>query len=109
MIRFFTCFLILCSSIAFGQRSNYVKDNYTKIDTTIAMRDGIKLYTIIYIPKDNSQRYPILMQRTPYSVYPYGSSNYPPAIMPDTLMYEKYIYVKQDVRGRHRARGSMKR
>src|SRR5258705_9263623 len=69
------------------------------------MRDGIKLYSVIYIPKDSSQQYPILIQRTPYSSYPYGSSNYPSAIMPDTLMKEKYIYVKQDVRGRHMSEG----
>jgi len=69
------------------------------------MRDGIKLYTIIYVPKDSSQRYPILIQRTPYSVWPYGSSNYPPGIMPGKMQKEKYIYVKQDVRGRHMSEG----
>src|SRR5258706_6576084 len=93
------------ASALFGQNANYVKENYTKIDTPIAMRDGLKLYTVIFVPKDNSQRYPILMQRTPYSSYPYGSSNYPSAIMPDTLMKDKYIYVKQDVRGRHMSEG----
>ena len=102
-------YLLLCSiiyhSALFAQTTNYVKENYTKIDTTIAMRDGIKLYTIIYIPKDSSQQYPILMQRTPYSSWPYGSSNYPSDIMPDTLAKDKYIYVKQDVRGRHMSEG----
>jgi predicted acyl esterase len=48
---------------------------------------------------------PFLMQRTPYSVWPYGSSNYPPGIMPGKMMEEKYIYVKQDVRGRHMSEG----
>jgi putative CocE/NonD family hydrolase len=106
MIRFIACFFLLYTPVVFAQtNTNYVKENYTKIDTTITMRDGIRLYTVIYIPKDNSQQYPILMQRTPYSSYPYGSSNYPPAIMPDTLMKEKYIYVKQDVRGRHMSEG----
>src|SRR5258705_1969601 len=97
--------LIFYTSVAFGQNANYVKENYTKIDTTITMRDGMKLYTVIYVPKDPSQQYPILIQRTPYSSYTYGSSNYPSAIMPDTLMKEKYIYVKQDVRGRHMSEG----
>jgi putative CocE/NonD family hydrolase len=97
--------LLFFTSDSFAQNENYVKENYTKIDTTITMRDGIKLYTIIYIPKDPSHQYPILIQRTPYSVYPYGSSNYPTSIMPDTLMREKYIYVKQDVRGRHMSEG----
>jgi putative CocE/NonD family hydrolase len=97
--------LYFYTSVSFAQTGNYVKENYTKIDTTIAMRDGIKLYTVIFIPKDNSQQYPILMQRTPYSSFPYGSSNYPAAILPDTLMKDKYIYVKQDVRGRHMSEG----
>ena len=106
MTRLTTCLFLLSASTAFSQvNTNYVKEHYTKIDTIIAMRDGAKLYTVIYIPKDDSQQYPILMQRTPYSSYPYGSSNYPPAIMPDTLMNEKYIYVKQDVRGRHMSEG----
>jgi putative CocE/NonD family hydrolase len=105
MMRLLFCSLFFYTSVLFAQNGNYVKQNYTKIDTTITMRDGIKLYTIIYIPKDNSQQYPILMQRTPYSSWPYGSSNYPDAIMPDTLMKEKYIYVKQDVRGRHMSEG----
>src|SRR5688572_17234907 len=106
MKTLFFSFSFFIISFAFSQNTgNYVKDNYTKVDTTITMRDGIKLYTVIYIPKDESQQYPILIQRTPYSSYPYGSANYPPAIMPDSLMYEKYIYVKQDVRGRHMSEG----
>src|SRR5687767_14432860 len=106
MKTLFFSFSFFITSFAFAQNTgNYVKDNYTKVDTTITMRDGIKLYTVIYIPKDESQQYPILIQRTPYSSYPYGSANYPPAIMPDSLMYEKYIYVKQDVRGRHMSEG----
>ena len=105
MKRYIFCLLICYTSASPAQNENYVKENYTKIDTTIVMRDGIKLYTIIYVPKDSSQRYPILIQRTPYSVWPYGSSNYPPGIMPGKMQEEKYIYVKQDVRGRHMSEG----
>lgn len=105
MKRYIFCILIFYTSASPAQNENYVKENYTKIDTTIVMRDGIKLYTIIYVPKDSSQRYPILIQRTPYSVWPYGSSNYPPGIMPGKMQKEKYIYVKQDVRGRHMSEG----
>ena len=97
--------LLFYTVVSFAQDNNYVKEHYTKIDTTIAMRDGIKLYTIIYVPKDLSEKYPILIQRTPYSVWPYGSSNYPPGIMPGKMQEEKYIYVKQDVRGRHMSEG----
>jgi len=104
-LKLFIASFLFVFAVEAQNSDNYVKANYTKIDTTITMRDGIKLYTIIYVPKDSLQRYPILMQRTPYSVWPYGSSNYPESIMPGKMMEEKYIYVKQDVRGRHMSEG----
>jgi predicted acyl esterase len=83
--RLFLISFLFVHAVEAQKAENYVKENYTKIDTTIMMRDGIRLYTIIYIPRDSSQQYPILMQRTPYSVWPYGSSNYPPGIMPGKM------------------------
>ncbi|HET7115020.1 MAG TPA: CocE/NonD family hydrolase [Hanamia sp.] len=100
----FLCLLIFTSS--YSQSPNFVKENYTKVDTTITMRDGIKLYTIIYVPKDQSEKYPFLMERTPYSVAPYGENNYAERLGPNTaLMHEKYIFVYQDVRGRYMSEG----
>lgn len=95
------------ASAAFSQASTYsVKDNYTKIDTTITMRDGVKLYTVIYVPKDQSHTYPFLLERTPYSAGPYGKDNYPRSIGPNNnLMKEQYIFVNQDVRGRYMSEG----
>ena len=88
-------------------RAGYVKENFTKIDTTITMRDGIKLYTVIYTPRDVSEKYPFLMERTPYSAGPYGDTNYSNRIGPDTnLLKEKYIFVYQDVRGRYMSEGT---
>ncbi|MBX2934348.1 MAG: CocE/NonD family hydrolase [Ferruginibacter sp.] len=87
-------------------QNNFVKENFTKIDTNITMRDGVKLYTVIYIPKDQSQAYPILMERTPYSAGPYGANNFPRRVGPNqSLMHEKYIFVYQDVRGRYMSEG----
>ncbi|MEO6813236.1 MAG: CocE/NonD family hydrolase [Ginsengibacter sp.] len=95
-----------CYSQPTNTNVNYVKKNFTKIDTAITMRDGIKLYTIIYIPKDNSVKYPFLMERTPYSVAPYGEKNYANSLGPNTdLMHGKYIFVYQDVRGRYMSEG----
>ncbi|MCP9751121.1 CocE/NonD family hydrolase [Ferruginibacter sp. HRS2-29] len=89
------------------QNPNTVKENYTKKDTLISMRDGTRLYTVIYTPKDVSQKYPILMERTPYSAGPYGDTSYPRRIGPNpTLMNEKYIFVYQDVRGRYMSEGT---
>ncbi|HEX5026685.1 MAG TPA: CocE/NonD family hydrolase, partial [Agriterribacter sp.] len=84
----------------------WVRDNYTKSETFIVMRDGITLYTAIYTPKDTSQQYPILMQRTPYSCRPYGANNYREKLGPNAqLMKEQYIFVYQDARGRYKSGG----
>ena len=40
---------------------------YNKTSVMIPMRDGVQLYTVILTPVNNSQTYPFLIQRTPYS------------------------------------------
>ncbi|MEL6975030.1 MAG: CocE/NonD family hydrolase, partial [Bacteroidota bacterium] len=85
---------------------NYVGENYTKKEVDIVMRDGVKLHTTIYSPKDTSKEYPILMQRTPYSSRPYGKGLVKTQIGPNThLMKEGNIIVYQDVRGRWMSEG----
>ena len=85
---------------------SFVKENYVKTEAAIPMRDGIKLFTVIYMPKNESEKYPFLMERTPYSSGPYGEDNYAGRIGPNTnLMKEKYIFVYQDVRGRYMSEG----
>ncbi|SHI99250.1 hypothetical protein SAMN04487911_10928 [Arenibacter nanhaiticus] len=86
---------------------NYnVKDHYTKKEVVIAMRDGIKLHTTIYAPKDASKKYPILLSRTPYSCKPYGADNFRNKIAPNRQMMEEgNIVVYQDVRGRWNSEG----
>ena len=104
---FLAIIFLLFTFQAFSQTQvNFVKENYYKIDTTIQMRDGIKLYTVIYIPKQMPEPLPFLIERTPYSCGPYGDTNYARMIGPNpTLMKEKYIFVFQDVRGRYMSEG----
>ena len=84
----------------------YVADNYTKKEVDITMRDGIKLHTTIYSPKDTSKEYPIIMQRTPYSSQPYGAGKFKEKIAPNIhMMQDGYIVVYQDVRGRWLSEG----
>ncbi len=87
--------------------SSFIATHYHKIERMIPMRDGVKLFTAIYIPNDTSERYPFLMERTPYSCYPYGANNMRKGRLgPDTLLtHEKYIFVYQDVRGRYKSEG----
>ncbi len=87
-------------------RSASVKDNYTKNEILIPMRDGVKLFTSVYEPKDQSKTYPILIQRTPYSVSPYGRDDYKGVVGPSQLFTQSgYIVVYQDVRGRYMSEG----
>lgn len=95
-----------CSQDHRGADPDYVKTNYDKKEAYIPMRDGKRLYTAIYIPKDHSRPYPFLMERTPYSSGPYGDTLYKRSVGPSgILMREKYIFVYQDVRGRYMSEG----
>jgi uncharacterized protein len=85
---------------------DYVKSHYTKYEYRIPMRDGKKLFTSVYVPKDTSQPYPMLMDRTPYSVAPYGEDQYKTMLGPsDEFEKAGYIFVYQDVRGRYMSEG----
>ncbi len=107
-----------CMSLAVAQRGPLnsqqlerqaaVKAAYTKHEFLIPMRDGVKLFTAVYTPKDTSEAYPMMMSRTPYSVAPYGIDNYRASLGPSSerFMKEKFIFVYQDVRGRNRSEGT---
>ncbi|PST84374.1 X-Pro dipeptidyl-peptidase [Pedobacter yulinensis] len=86
--------------------SAYIAQHYTKVERRIPMRDGIKLFTSIYLPKDQSRKYPILLNRTPYTVAPYGEAM-KTSLGPDPLFArEGFIFVYQDVRGRWMSEGT---
>lgn len=99
--------LLLFQLLALSSFSqNFTIDDYEKQEVYIEMRDGVKLFTSIYSPKDKSQDYPVLIKRTPYSVSPYGADTMPQRLMhnPD-LVASGYIFVNQDMRGRWMSEG----
>lgn len=106
---FWMAFVISCvasTSSASAQGLEYVKANYTKFEYSIPMRDGKRLFTSVYLPKDQSQKYPILLTRTPYSCKPYGVDQYRNDLGPNALFgKEGYIFVSQDVRGKWMSEG----
>lgn len=84
----------------------WVAEHYTKFEYRIPMRDGVRLHTRVYLPKDESQAWPILLTRTPYSLKPYGVDIYPDAGGSfKTLAMDGFILVTQDVRGRYGSEG----
>ena len=86
-----------------------IRELYGKQEFRIPMRDGVKLFTAVYIPKDASsaKTYPFLIERTPYSVAPYGTDNYPRRLGPaESFVRDGFIFVYQDVRGRFQSEGT---
>ncbi|WP_342119769.1 CocE/NonD family hydrolase [Pseudoduganella sp. OTU4001] len=90
-----------------------LRSAYTKYEFRIPMRDGVRLFTAVYVPKDASKSYPFLMERTPYSAgvtvdgqLRYGVDFYPRRLGPSPDFSDAgYIFVKQDVRGRYMSEG----
>ena len=66
-------FSFLYTKAQTDQDSAWIRENYTKRELQIPMRDGVKLFTAVYEPKDKTEKHPILMVRTPYSCAPYGA------------------------------------
>ncbi len=87
--------------------SAWIVDNFTKKEVYIPMRDGVKLFTALYIPKNTTEKHPFLMTRTPYSCAPYGEEKFAPFwnYYVKEYMKENYIMVFQDVRGRWMSEG----
>src|SRR5258706_10236492 len=84
----------------------WLAEHYTKYEHRIPMRDGVRLFTRVYVPKDSTQRWPIILTRTPYALKPYGADNYTdPSGSFRTLARDRFILVTQDVRGRFGSEG----
>ena len=112
-------FLLAC--VAWGQRgpvaansaaavnTDFIRGSYTKFEYRIRMRDGVQLFVNAYVPKDvfsDGRTYPILMQRTPYNVAPYGADKYPATLGPsEHFARDKFIFAYCDVRGRFMSEG----
>ncbi|RKR81644.1 hypothetical protein BDD43_1794 [Mucilaginibacter gracilis] len=104
------CFTTVCAQpVPATQETEdaaYIKANYTKMQQYITMRDGKKLFCSIYLPKDQSKKYPIMMTRTPYAVGPYGDDKFKTTLGQNMLFaHEGYIFVYEDVRGRWMSEG----
>lgn len=101
--------LLLIGSLTLSAQnadSLYVRAHYEKREMRFTMRDGVTLLANVYLPRDTTRQYPILLKRTPYSVAPYGKGELPNSLGPSPyLMRDDYIFVYEDVRGRFRSEG----
>lgn len=112
MKKYFFFLIATCvfTAIATAQNTDsiWLRENYYKKEVQISMRDGVKLFTALYIPKDNSVKHPILFNRTPYSCAPYGENSFNPRLYSTywiNYLKEGYIIAIQDVRGRWMSEG----
>jgi putative CocE/NonD family hydrolase len=100
------CGLTIGAARAQSEGNFDVEAHYEKHEYLIPMRDGVRLFTSVYVPKDRSQNYPFLMTRTPYSVRPYGADSYRRILGPhEGYAEEGFIFVFQDVRGAFMSEG----
>ncbi|MEZ4939531.1 MAG: CocE/NonD family hydrolase [Saprospiraceae bacterium] len=106
-MKLFTTLLLCCIALLLQAQTDaeYIRQNFTKREVLIPMRDGVRLFTSIYTPKDQSRSYPILLKRTPYSCSPYGVGVFPNSFQNMELARSGYIFVNQDVRGRYMSEG----
>ncbi len=84
-----------------------VHGRYTKYEYRIPMRDGVRLFTSVLVPKDTSTTYPFMLTRTPFGIGPYGpdeDSVY--GSQTQAILNAGYILVRQDVRGRLMSEGA---
>jgi len=112
-MRHIILLMTLCFfTVAYGAETDsidqqWVENHYTKREVMIPMRDGVKLFTAIYEPKDNSKRHPILMNRQCYGCAPYGTDRFNNFASIGYREYVRngYIIVYQDVRGKNKSEG----
>lgn len=109
MKKILFCLFVIAGLAVQAQQidSTWIRNNYSKKEVYITMRDGVRLFTSIYIPKNKIERHPFLMTRTPYSCQPYGEENFAGNWNSYKKEYfkEGYIIVTQDVRGRWMSEG----
>jgi predicted acyl esterase len=90
----------------YSQSNSSLKQKYDKREVYIKMRDGVKLFTSVYTPKNNSEDHPVLLNRTPYNIEPQGPENFTDLLLSyQRYIEEEYIMVFQDVRGRYMSEG----
>lgn len=107
-MKYFICILLFVNFLKCTQAQTG-KVSFTKIERMIPMRDGVQLFTAIYLPDNATEKIPILMQRTPYSCSPYGEDKMRSQIGPSKFFAnDAYIFVFQDVRGRYMSGGKFK-
>lgn len=98
-------FLCACSFLRAQSDSAFIRDHFIKKEIMVPMRDGARLFTTVYLPKDTTRTYPVLLKRTPYSCSPYGPEAYTTAFQNMYLARSGYIWVFQDVRGKYMSEG----
>ena len=98
--------ILAFSSYSYSQSSEGLKEKYDKQEVYISMRDGVKLFTSIYTPKNTSVAHPVLLNRTPYDIEPGGPKNFNFFMqLYERYTSEEYIMVFQDVRGKYMSEG----
>lgn len=90
-----------------SQTQRPFKEIYTKIEYEIPMRDGVRLYASVYVPRNKPGKHPIMLERTPYGAGPYGVDSYRSGVRGSRQFVDQgYIFAYEDVRGLGKSEGA---
>jgi len=103
MKKIFFLLFLFCHFLAKGQINLYKKST-----AMIPMRDGVKLFTVIYSPLNASGKFPFMIERTPYGAdFPGDTLDFSPYPAYADMAKEGYIFIFQDIRGKFKSEGTM--
>jgi putative CocE/NonD family hydrolase len=78
---------------------------FEKREVMIPVRDGVKLHTEIYTPKQGTGALPLFMERSPYGISDASKGHSPLLFNYAEMWADGYIFVLQDIRGRYGSEG----
>ncbi len=99
---------VLLFALPSGSAPQIVRDHtaiFDKTEVMIPTRDGVRLHTEIYTPKNATESLPILFERTPYGISSVNGGYSSMLSRYNEMMTDGYIFVFQDIRGRYASEG----
>jgi len=87
-----------------AQDTSFAGVRFERREAMIPMRDGVRLFTVVLVPRTSTAALPVLMSRTPYGTGGWGGTTNIDVAFKE-LIEDGYVFVFQDIRGQHQSEG----
>ena len=87
-----------------AQDTSFAGVRFERREAMIPMRDGVRLFTVVLVPRTSTAALPVLMSRTPYGTGGWGGTTKIDVAFKE-LIEDGYVFVFQDIRGQHQSEG----